>query len=608
MKWKVINNNKYEKVNGDLLNTLLENRGVTDISALLNVNKNNINHWSKLKNINQAIQCLKKHIDNKNHIHIIIDCDTDGYSSFTYIYNYLHKNFKIKCTFHTHQGKQHGIIIKELKQLEYFNDIDLIISPDGGTFDYKAQKDLIKLGKDIIVIDHHSPEEGETFKETRAIIINPQLDDYPNKTLAGVGVVHKFCEALDELYNFNDSKNYLDLVALGNIADNMDLRNLETRYYVLEGIKQIKKDQERRRNDLPVIGNIFIQEIAKSKEDKKLKHINIDSIGWEIAPLINGMARFGKENEKIDTFRALIGEQEDRWYQPRRKNKDDPKPEKVLKTLQEEMVRLCSNAKGRQDGAKSKGVEKLEQRIIEKELNKNKVLIVDGSDIFTDSTLTGLVANGLANKYKKPCILLRKINDDIYGGSMRNFAMSPIEDLQKFLINTNCFEWVRGHKNAGGYNIKTEKLFEINNIIEGMLKDVSMEDIYLVDYEIPIGRLNKEQIIKVGSYKDIWGNTLRKPQFAITNINIETKDIELVGERKNVLKFKKHDITFIRFYSNEDILNEMKIKNKKGFGKAPKMVNLDIIGEFEINEYEGMFYPQINILDFNVQKAKEVIF
>ncbi|MBN3352088.1 hypothetical protein CF086_17470 [Clostridium botulinum] len=608
MKWKVINNNKYEEVRNNLLQILLKNRGVTDIQALLNVNKNNTHHWSKMNNMKKGIDCFLTHANKKNHIHIIQDSDADGMTSAIYFYNYIYNNFKIKCTYHVHKGKQHGIILKEFKELEYLDDIDLIISPDGGSFDYEEQKKLIDMGKDIIVLDHHLLEENTEFKENNSIVINPQLDNYPNKTLSGVGVVHKFCEALDELCKFNDSQNYLDLVALGMVADNMDLRDLETRYYVLEGIKQMRQDKERRDNNLKITGNSFIQEIIKSKEDKKLKHINIDSIGWEIAPLLNGMARFGKQEEKIDTFRALIEEKEDRWYQPRRKKKTDLKPDKVLKTLQEEMVRICTNAKSRQDRAKAKGIEKLEIKIHEKQLDKNKILIIDGTNELVDSTLTGLVANGLASKYKKPCVLLRKKSDNVYGGSMRDYDMSPIENFNKFLVDTNKFEWVKGHDGAAGFSIKKEKLFEINNTIEEMLKNTVMEDTHLVDYEIPVGRLNKEQIMEIGSYQDIWGNTLKKPKFAITDINIETKNIELLGERKNVLRFKKYDITFIKFFANEEMLNKMKMKNKKGFGKAPKTVKLDVVCYASTNEYNDVKYPQLEILDFYVRKADEVIF
>lgn len=609
MKWKLLKKLDYESINGDLLTTLLKNREVHDIKALLNVNKNNTHHWSKMKNIKEGVDSLLKHINSKSHIHIIVDCDCDGYTSFAYIYNYIFKNFNVECTYHTHSGKQHGISLKELQQLDYFDDIQLLIVPDGGSYDYKAQQILSELGKEIIVLDHHNLEEGEEFKEVKnTIVINPQIDGYPNKTLSGVGVVHKFCEALDEICGFNNSQNYLDLVACGCVADNMDLRNLETRYYVLQGIKQLEKDKENRQNNLPITGNSFIQAIIKSKEDNKLKYINIESIGWEIAPLLNGMARFGRQEEKIDTFRALTEQQEDRWYQPRRKNKEDDKPEKILKTLQEDMVRICSNAKGRQDKAKSNGVKKLEEKITEKNLNNNKILIVNSTDVIEDATLTGVVANGLANKYKKPCIVLRKKNEECYGGSGRNYAMSPIPNFNKFLSDTNCFTMVSGHDNAFGIEITNDKLFEINDVIADKLQDITMEDIYLVDYEIPIGRLSKQQVIAIGELKDIWGNTLPKPKFAITNVVVDTKDIELMGEKRNILKFKKHDISFIKFFANEDLLNEMKMKKVNSFGKSPKTVEMDIICYASINEYEGVKYPQLEIIDFNVRKAKEILF
>ena len=609
MKWKVINDNHYENIKDDLLTTLMNNREVYDIDALLHVGKHNINRWSDLNNIYEAIEMYRDHIDKGSHIHIRIDPDCDGSTSFTYLYNYTLKNFGVKCTYNTASGKQHGINVKELKKLEYFDDIDLFIFPDGGTYDYKAQEELTKLGKNVIIFDHHSPEEGEIFKETEAIVINPQLDNYPNKTLSGVGVIHKVCEGFDELCGFNDSKHYLDLVALGCVADNMDLRDLETRYYVLEGIKQLQNDQDRKQNDLSIIGNEFIQEIIKSKEEGRIKRINITSIGWEIAPLLNGMARAGKEEEKMDMFKALIGEKGDRYYQPRRKHKEDDKPEKVIETLQQNMVRTCTSVKGRQDRSKAKSVEIMEKKIIEKNLNNNKILIVDGTGIL-DSTQTGLVANGLANKYKKPCIILKKREDleNVYGGSGRNCNMSPIIDLKKFMSNCGHFNYIKGHNSAFGISIKTEELFKINDTLEEMLKDVTMEDTFLVDYEIPIGRLLKEQIIEVGKLEDIWGNTLQEPTFALTNIKLNVSDIQLMGQKRNIVKFKKNDISFIKFYANEDVLNDMKMKSKVGFGKSPKDVVMDIIGTFNINEWMDKLYPQITIVSYNVRRQDEILF
>ena len=43
-------------------------------------------------------------------------------------------------------------------------------------------------------------------------------------------------DALDDKLKVNYADDYLDLVAVGNIADVMDSRSLETRYYMIKGL------------------------------------------------------------------------------------------------------------------------------------------------------------------------------------------------------------------------------------------------------------------------------------------------------------------------------------------------------------------------------------
>jgi single-stranded-DNA-specific exonuclease len=79
---------------------------------------------------------------------------------------------------------------------------------------------------DILIIDHHkAPKVSEC-----ACVINNQLCDYPTKSLSGVGMVYKFCCYLDELLKVNYANEYLDLVAVGMVADMMDLRDFETKH------------------------------------------------------------------------------------------------------------------------------------------------------------------------------------------------------------------------------------------------------------------------------------------------------------------------------------------------------------------------------------------
>ena len=80
---------------------------------------------------------------------------------------------------------------------------------------------------------HHEKEENNPY----ALIVNNQMsNDYSNKNLCGAGVVYRFLQALDE-ENWNEfADDYLDLCALANISDVMDMRSFETRYLTDMGL------------------------------------------------------------------------------------------------------------------------------------------------------------------------------------------------------------------------------------------------------------------------------------------------------------------------------------------------------------------------------------
>ena len=146
--------------------------------------------------------------------------------------------------------------------------------------------------------------------------------------MSGAGVVQKFIEAYLFTYEDKDGLDstlgeyFLDLVSLGLIADSMDLRNLESRYYALEGLKERNRHNE------------LLNELEIRFEEEMKFGRTITSVGWAIAPKINGTIRYGKDQEQIDLFRAMLGVQENIEYQPRRKSKYDPKPPIEIHTLQ----------------------------------------------------------------------------------------------------------------------------------------------------------------------------------------------------------------------------------------------------------------------------------
>lgn len=573
----------------NLLQTLLINRGVEDPDRLLNLTEEEVHDGMLFKNMDEGLEMLHNHVKSDSNIHMILDSDTDGITSAAIIYSYI-KNISPnnKITYSLHKGKEHGIILDELTGYEY----DLLIVTDAGSNDINECQTLKEQGIDVLILDHHDLEKENPY----AIVINCKDGQYPNETLAGAGVTYKFCKEYDKKYKKRYADRYLDLLALGCIGDLVDLRNYETRYLVLKGLERFAKH------------NKFLQEIVEKQDYSLQGKVTIKGVGWFISPLFNAVIRMGEQEDKINIFRALIGEQEDIEYQPRRKSKNDPKPPIEIHSLQKTMARLCGNIKGTQDRNVKKGVELINNKIKSNSIDDNKILMVDVTEEL-DSNFTGLVANKLASEYKRPTILLRKKDKNLYGGSGRNYNLFPLVNFKDFLEGLETFNYVGGHSNAFGFEIEEKNIPITLQKANKALEKIKIEDVYKVDYEIPIGRLKNKHVEQVGRWQELWGNQLDEPLFAITDIYISTDKIKLIGSKKNLIKFEANNVAFVRKYANEDIYNAMILKKSKGLNrKRVDRVKLDVIGKFTINAWEDKEYPQIEIVDFNVVEDNEILF
>lgn len=578
--WKTLNKCNFNKEN-DFLETILTQAGIEDIYGFLHVNKNDTYDPFLFKNIKKGVELLHQNLGKT--ILIKRDPDVDGYTSAAYIKGFIEDispETEVVCV--GNYQKEHGLILKDIEP--YIDHLSLIIIPDAGSGSesipvFKTIKE--KYDIPILVLDHHEID-NDVLKY--ATVINCNDGYYPNNTLSGVGVVHKFCLAYAQTYSINEEvcNYYLDLVALGMIADSMDMRNFETRYYALEGLKEEN------------IHNLLIQELAKRNADDMKLGFTLESIGWVIAPKLNGTIRYGKKEEQDDLFRALCGEKEDREYQPRRKHASDPKPPIEIHTLQQTMARVCSNVKNRQDKDVRSFMKKLEEEIEKKELDKNSVIIIDATDIVDKKTVTGLVANKLAEKYRRPIVILRAKDKDYYGGSGRGYDKGTIDNFNSFLEETGVFECM-GHPNAFGVSLKKDELNKAIILCNSKLKLEDLVTIHQVDYEVSANELIPSSVMKVAQSYQIWGKGIPEPTFAITGINIPAKDIVGYGDNKNFIKFTYNGVDYVKKYCSKDEWENMTLRDRNTLGENKKHLQLNIIGNFVVNEWNGNKYPQVKI-------------
>ena len=593
MKYIAKNQNYIYVSDSELLNLLLVQRGVEDPNALLNLNESMVHDGMLLNNMEYGCQLLAWHINNGSRVHIIVDSDCDGFTAAAHMYQYL-TDLGVEATYSTHMGKEHGVTPKAIEGYEF----DLLIVPDAGTNDVEMCQQLKEQDVDVIILDHHKIEVENPY----ACVINNQDGYYPNPTLSGVGIVYKFCKEFDKMYGFDFADHYLDLVALGVVGDSMDLRNLETRYLTLKGLGLMGTNNE------------FIKEIIIEQAFSIGDELTMHGVGWYVAPLINGLIRGGSYEEKIRLFEALAGFKAEVEYKPRKSAKN-PNPVVEIQSLQKAMVRVCKSVKGKQDREIKKSVEKVMRKIEEDGIGEDKIIVLDVTDIL-GQTLTGLVANKLASQFKRPVVLLRDKKDDetMFGGSCRNYSRFAIDDLQSFLMETGYFDGVKGHSNAAGVSILKENVDGLREHVEEKLEDVTLEDWYHVDYEIPVGRLKEKHVLQVGQWKHLWANTLQEPTFAITEIYLNSDEVKLLGEKKNIIKFDvtrgDNKIAFVKRFASEDLYNQIIHRSSRGLAGGTKKLKLTVIGKFTINSFNDRQYPQVEIVDVlsEVQSAKRVMF
>lgn len=222
----------------------------------------------------QGAQMLIRHINNGDKIFIQVDGDCDGFTSAASLLNYLYKLFpsfvENNIQYRFHEGKQHGLILETIPK-----DVKLVIAPDSSSMDYEVHKELFNRGVDVLILDHHSADR----ESEHACVINNQLCNYPTKSLSGAGIVYKFCSFLDNCLSEKYSEDILDLVALGLIADVMDLRDFETRRIIEKGIQNIK--------------NPFMKTMIEKNSFSLGDEITPIGIAFYIAPYVNAIVRMG---------------------------------------------------------------------------------------------------------------------------------------------------------------------------------------------------------------------------------------------------------------------------------------------------------------------------
>lgn len=510
------------------INEVLTKRGIRNIDRFLNPSIEYEYPFNRLLNMDKAIETTLGAVKNKAKILVDFDVDTDGVSAGTMVYRYL----KDMCNvdYIIGKGKTHG-----LKQFDFelLLEYDLIIACDSLSNESVLYEELLKQNTQVICLDHHN-----AYKYSKhAIVVNSEMGKYPNNSLSGSGVCYKFLQGLDAQLGTQNAENYIDLAAVGIIADVMDMSVLENRSICQRGLNNPS--------------NIAIQEIIKGYM------FNSQSVSFSIAPLVNSCMRTSNNELAVKLFLS-----------------DDVK--EVRKLIKE--VKLV---KEQQDAQVAECMNDLTFNINSEGVDGKKVIF--GS--ISEGDTAGLTATKIANMYCRPAIILKdeveEIDDKFYlMGSMRSFGGVNFQEL----INNTGLATASGHEYAAGFQIETSNLKQFKEAIEDSLKDVEFEITENADFEINANQVTLELIEKIQDVNKLTGSGFKPIKCVIRNLMPETF---MVMKGKH-LKFDTNGITFL-MWNNIELADD--IRSRKYWG-------VSVLGELSIGNFRGRKSSNMIITDY----------
>ena len=484
-RWK-INNKHLDQTK--LVEEIYSSRGVSNYRELFSLDEKDLNDPYLLKDMQKTVDRIMNAIKSNEKILIYGDYDVDGITSTFILYKTL-KDLGANIYYDIPNRFVDGYGLSYSKIYEIINDdFNLVITVDNGIKSTFEAKVLKENGVDLIITDHHE-QEGEL--PCAYTIIHTALSDYPFKPLAGVGVAFKLSQALIG----DDALDYIDIVALGTIADMMPLID-ENRAIVNLGLKKMMSSE-----------NIGLARLISFLD---LAYPSVADIQFKIAPRLNACGRMKSAKIAVE---LLLSENNNIALQYLQEIEViNNKRKKLTKVLFDESLSL---------------------------LNESDPSIIIHSPIMHEGVL-GIIASRLANEYSKVSVVLKE-EEFTFKGSIRSYGsvdviyvLSEIKDL---LVRYG------GHQNAAGLEFKKENLAEFKKRFNDLIPSAKRDEFVTAEGVINIYKLNINQITELDRFD------LKDSLFIFDEIIPESKYL-IKGEHTKIMI---NSTTEAIFFNNKNL-------------------------------------------------------
>ena len=545
-----------------LTQQLLYNRGIqTAKDAHLFIDPSYDKHLHDpflLTDMEKAVERILRAIREKEHIVVYTDYDCDGIPGGVLLHDFFtaieYLNFENYIPHRHYEG--YGFNAGSVPAFKE-RDTKLIITVDCGITDHAGVEKANKLGIDVIVTDHHEP--SETLPPAYAVI-NPKRDDaYPFQGICGTTVAYKLALAVLQRGREDGSitlkegmeKWWLDLVALATIADMVPLTD-ENRVLARYGLSVLRKSKRP-----------GLQHLLK-KAGTKQSYLTEDDVGFTIAPRINAASRMDTPE---DAFHML-------------RTRDEIEAGQYVAHLE-----MLNNER---KGVVASMTKEAKKRI--HALTELPAVLVMGNPEWRPS-LVGLVANALAEEFKRPAFVWGRDGNGVLKGSCRSEGRSSVVKLMEHA--REAFVTFGGHHASGGFSTDHERVHVLTDMLTEAYTAhhaelVAESTLPVVDAEITFGDIT-EELLKSLDRLGPFGMHNPKPLFAL--LNVMPQDVSIFGKIKNHTKLR-----FVHGYSRYDAICFFKLPHE--FTREPKSnTSLTLLAYIERSHFMGRYETRLRIVD-----------
>lgn len=560
-----ISHNIEPNIDRDILN-LLYNRNIKDseeIHNFLNTSLDNIHSPLLLKDVDRAVERVLKAKENGEDIWIYGDYDVDGITSTSLCYLAL-SELGISPKYYIPLRDEGYGLNKEAMDYIKAQGGKVIITVDCGISAHPEIEYANSLGLDIIVTDHHEINNGNP---PAYAVINPKREDneFPYKYLAGVGTAFMLIYALfDKLGKKEDLYKYLDIVAIGTVADIVPLLE-ENRIFTKFGMEQLNRSHW--------LGISML--IKKIFEDYQTRKFSTYDIGFIIAPIFNAAGRLEDAKRAVELFIE--------------------KDHRVCTEIINELLNNNSERKEIQETILERAIFKIENE----KLFENSVLVV-AEEGFHHGVI-GIVASKILDRYYKPTIIMEiKPEEGIATASCRSIeGFNMIEALNSM---KELFVKYGGHAGAAGFSIKIENIDEfskrINEYAKKNIPESSLIKPVKLDITIPAYKISYDFIDKI-SLLEPFGFGNPSPLFALNNCEIS--GLRPIGKEKTHTMFNvKKD--------NLEIKNCVWFNSDDVFSEVASITHADIAFKLKLETYKDRYQYKMYVEDMQLPSHKENLY